>query len=147
MPSWKDFQLGSAVKGSREDPTVIHLNTGVPQSGGVSASLAEALKLVNLGVTPRIFFTIPRYYPPDPNKYIRRVDWRTISSMLRVTLELTSVRFSEASVKPNRVLLRASYYNETTKSAELPPLLNGSTKLSVFPMSSGPDDTPPLRLG
>jgi hypothetical protein len=145
--NWPEFVSASAREANRESPVLIHLSMGIPRDGGLSAAFVEAIKSVNQGLIRRIYFTIPKYYPPDPNKYIRRVDPTTIMSMLKVTCELTNVRFSVVSVKPARILLCASYFNETTASPKLPPLVSGSPKLFAFPTPSGMDDGPPLRTG
>lgn len=147
MLKWLADLCESVIKGNRESPTVIHLNTGIPQQGGVPVALAEALTLVSQGLLPRIYFTIPRYYPPDPSKYIRRVVWTDTTSMLKVTLELTNVRFSELSTKPGRILICASYFNETTGSPKPPPLLSGVTERYVFPTLSGQASSPPKLIG
>lgn len=139
MLKWLATLCANVIKDSnREHPVVTALITGIPQAGGVPVALAEALTLVNQGLIPRIWFTIPRYYPPDPKtKYIRQIVWTDTTSMLKDTFALTNVRFSAHSLKAGRRLISASYFNETTGSAKPPPLLNGAEERYVFLTTRG----------
>jgi hypothetical protein len=108
-----DSPLGALLKDLPTLKTVTLFLTGMPL-GWVPAELAEALRLVNLEAIPRIYFTLHRYYPPDPiTKYRGAVSIRYIGSTLRGIFGLPNVRFSVVSLKPVLMLVCASYSNKT----------------------------------
>ena len=145
MLNWLTRLFASASKASQTLPAAILIPIGIPPTGGVSAALAEALKLVNCGAIHRISFGVPRFYPKNLiSKEVREVNPKDTWQMLKAIFELENVHFSVVSKRRDRILISASYLNETTGSARLPPLLNGAVKPFVPPIFDGPDDFPPL---
>lgn len=112
---------------NQTQPVVIHFLTGIVD-GRLPARLVEALKLVHLGVIPRIYFKIARFVAVPGSKEKRTRKLTDITSILKATFGVQNVRYSEVSVSNDRILICASYFNGTSESPSKPPPLIGSAK-------------------
>ena len=113
-------------QGSLPPKAVILCNTGTPRGKG-SAELVEALKLVQIDVIPRIYFTAALYSQMTEAgvKIGTKRKLKDISLTLRDIYGLQNVRFSEVSARHDLMLICASYSSVTIGSPKPTPLHPG----------------------
>lgn len=146
-PPEKESPSGGVSVAKRIAQKVIRLVTGTA-ADLPSAGTVKALTSVQLGLIPLIYFTTPRWHPPHAvTKEIR--PWNLVGTIatLRAIYGLLNVRFSVVSVKSDRILICASYYNGTSGFPPDRLSLPGSPDTSSDPTVCGPDDGPPKPNG